>query len=85
MFEVDATQLSNYFGTKNFHDRPHVPGLLELPNENEYENNSAEDEKVKAQPRASDECKCNGHGSLFDRIQFNFPHWRGKQNNRRNR
>jgi len=22
---------------------------------------------------------------LFDRIQFNFPHWRGKQNNRRNR
>lgn len=24
-------------------------------------------------------------GQKFDRIQFNFPHWRGKSNNRRNR
>lgn len=24
-------------------------------------------------------------GQYFDRIQFNFPHWRGKANNRRNR
>jgi hypothetical protein len=27
-----------------------------------------------------------GEGSkLFDRVQFNFPHWRGKTNNRKNR
>lgn len=24
-------------------------------------------------------------GATFDRIQFNFPHWRGKANNRYNR
>ncbi len=78
MYGIDATMLSTYdFGAGG-------SGGGNRDEDKDDDNDDNDDSMISSSSSSSSSMQSSSMTS-FDRVQFNFPHWKGKSNNRYNR